>query len=214
MGRTRTRWLVLALVLLQGVTWASGDVFEWSADSWQAQYAELHRSILNGTAPAGARRYLIWTCGKTFLTPGCNLKSKACNCVGYANRLMGIASVFLAALVTQRAFLVAWPGLEGELLHNFFRSDLLDWRLNETLMEQLGITAGANSDDISEYLERAPGDWATHDILSLFNGEMGDVVLVASERADFRDIFRCVCGIDNCSLQNHRPIQPTFRIYQ
>jgi hypothetical protein len=105
--------------------------FEWPANSWQAQYAELHRGILNGSTPAGSRRYLLWTCGMTFQKPGCTLKSRACNCVGYANRMLGMASAFLAAIITSRAFLIAWPGQERVQLYNFFESDLIDWRVTD-----------------------------------------------------------------------------------
>ena len=153
----------------------------WPDDSWQAQYADLHRSILAGSSPAGARRYLVWTCGTTFREPGCDLRSRACNCVGYANRLLGLASAFLAAIITSRAFLIAWPGEEAVHLHNFFHSDLIDWRTTDEVMNRLGMPAS---------LEFVQHDWAKHDLLQLLNGEYGEVLLMGAEKGDFLDIFR------------------------
>ena len=153
----------------------------WPDDSWQAQYADLHRSILTGSAPAGARRYLVWTCGTTFREPGCDLRSRACNCVGYANRLLGLASAFLAAIITSRAFLIAWPGEEAVHLHNFFHSDRIDWRTTDEVMHRLGMPAS---------LEFVQHDWAKHDLLQLLNGEYGEVLLMGAEKGDFLDIFR------------------------
>lgn len=179
--RVRRSLLVLAALLGGAASGATGSAKEWRADSWQAQYADLHRSILTGTAPAGARRYLVWTCGTTFRSADCGLKSKACNCVGYANRLLGLASAFLAAIITSRAFLIAWPGEEAVHLHNFFRSDLIDWRLTDEVMDRLDMPAS---------LEFARHDWAKHHLLQLLNGEYGEVLLMSAEKADFLDIFR------------------------
>ena len=172
------------------------------ADSWEPRYAELHHGIINGSTPAGARRYLLWTCGQTFLRQGCTLKAPSCNCVGYANRLIGMASAFLAALITERAFLIAWPGEEAVQLSNYFKSDLVDWRLTDERFEQLGIprnqTIGLSdptrpfetlsSSHLGELEIVQPG-WASKDLLQLINGQYGDVVLLFSEKADFRDIF-------------------------
>jgi len=49
----------------------------------------------------------------------------------YANRLLGMASAFLASVITSRAFLVAWPGEEAVQLSNFFHSDLIDWQITD-----------------------------------------------------------------------------------
>ena len=193
----RVRRSLLALAALQmggGVRGGAGGTREglsgggerhrqrsWPDHSWQVQYADLHRSILAGSAPAGARRYLVWTCGTTFREPGCDLRSRACNCVGYANRLLGLVSAFLAAIITSRAFLIAWPGEEAVHLHNFFHSDLIDWRTTDEVMHRLGMPAS---------LEFVQHDWAKHDLLQLLNGEYGEVLLIGAEKGDFLDIFR------------------------
>lgn len=98
----------------------------------------------------------------------------------YANRLLGLASAFLASVITSRAFLIAWPGEEAVQLHNFFRSDLIDWKVTDDVMERLGIP---------QNLEFPPYDWAHHDILQLLNGEHGEIIMVPAEKAEFRDIF-------------------------
>ena len=51
--------------------------------------------------------------------------------------MLGLASAFLAAVMTDRAFLIAWPGQEGMQLHHFFRSDFIDWRVTDEVMERL-----------------------------------------------------------------------------
>jgi len=155
-------------------------VYPWAAGSWQAEYAVLHRSILDGTAPAASRRYLVWTCGTTFRSPDCHLRAQACNCVGYANRMLGLASAFLAAIITSRALLIAWPGEEGMQLDLFFHSSLVDWRLTDDVMRELGVPAN---------FERLQQDWARKDLLQVINGEYGQVVLVSAEKAEFRDVF-------------------------
>ena len=158
----------------------SGGAYPWAGGSWQAEYAALHRSILNGTAPAASRRYLVWTCGTTFRSPDCHLRTQACNCVGYANRMLGLASAFLAAIITSRALLIAWPGEEGTQLDLFFHSSLVDWRVTDDVMHELGLPAS---------FERLQQDWARQDLLHVINGEYGQVVLVSAEKAEFRDVF-------------------------
>jgi hypothetical protein len=158
----------------------SGGAYMWAGGSWQAEYAALHRSIINGTAPAASRRYLVWTCGTTFRSPDCHLRTQACNCVGYANRMLGLASAFLAAIITSRALLIAWPGEEGTQLDLFFHSSLVDWRVTDDVMHELGLPAS---------FERLQQDWARQDLLQVINGEYGQVVLVSAEKAEFRDVF-------------------------
>mmetsp|Transcript_1551 Transcript_1551/g.2526 ORF Transcript_1551/g.2526 Transcript_1551/m.2526 type:complete len:82 (+) Transcript_1551:1-246(+) len=47
-------------------------------------------------------------------------------------------------------------------------------------MERLGLPGT---------IEFAPHDWATHNLLQLFNGDLGQVLVVGAEKADFRDLF-------------------------
>ena len=82
--------------------------------------------------------------------------------------------------MTDRAFLIAWPGQEGMQLHHFFRSDFIDWRVTDEVMERLGIPAN---------LEFPPPDWAQHDVLGVLNGDHGELLIVPAEKSEFRDIF-------------------------
>jgi hypothetical protein len=40
--------------------------------------------------------------------------------------MLGLASAFLAVIITSRALFIAWPGEEGTQLDLFFHSSLVD----------------------------------------------------------------------------------------
>ena len=61
---------------------------------WQEDYIKLHDDILNGRRPP---KYLVYFCG-----------GKRYGCGGYGNRLGAITSLFYLAVITRRAFLIAW----------------------------------------------------------------------------------------------------------
>lgn len=92
--------------------------------SWMWSYAALHAGTLKEDAAGGAGRFAVWTCGS--LLRGHN------DCSGWGNRLLGIVSVFLFAVLTDRAMLIEWPDAGPLGLDNFLRSDLIDWRIPAT----------------------------------------------------------------------------------
>ena len=82
------------------------------------------------------RRYAIWSCkpldGGQGPRPAKNI-SAFFGCAGLGNRVFGLATTLLYALVTDRAFRIQWPGGEELQLKNFFSplSDATDWTLND-----------------------------------------------------------------------------------
>jgi hypothetical protein len=73
------------------------------------RYAQLHRDILQGRRPP---RYSIFRQDRNGLT----------------DRLVSSVSVFLHALLTDRAFLLDWSGRSS--LWEAYRSSYIDWRYN------------------------------------------------------------------------------------
>ena len=82
---------------------------------WMQQYAALHVAIMSEEAPAEMLQYVVWTCGAYG------------SCSGWANRMLGIASALLLAVLTDRALLIEWG--DGPPLDSFVRSDYIDWRV-------------------------------------------------------------------------------------
>jgi hypothetical protein len=72
-------------------------------------YAQLHRDILHGRKPP---RYSIFRQDKN----------------GVTDRLVSSVSVFLHALLTDRAFLFDWSGQHK--LWDAYRSSFIDWQYN------------------------------------------------------------------------------------
>lgn len=63
----------MLLALAQSVSFAGSVANAWPSDSWQAQYADLHRSILNVTWPIlflwwPAATHLLWVYIDVFMT--------------------------------------------------------------------------------------------------------------------------------------------------
>ncbi|WIA14793.1 hypothetical protein OEZ85_003277 [Tetradesmus obliquus] len=78
--------------------------------TWMQQYAQLHRDILQGRKPA---RYSIFRQDRNGLT----------------DRLVSSVSVFLHALLTDRAFLFDWSGRGN--LWDAYRSSYIDWQYDK-----------------------------------------------------------------------------------
>jgi hypothetical protein len=85
---------------------------------WMEQYAALHKFIMSPESSPKMQRYVVWTCG----TCG--------SCAGWGNRLLGIASSLLLAVLTDRAFLIDWG--DSPPLDAFARSHYIDWRVPAT----------------------------------------------------------------------------------
>ncbi|KDE05066.1 hypothetical protein MVLG_04507 [Microbotryum lychnidis-dioicae p1A1 Lamole] len=90
--------------------WQTGrQVSQCRNTSWMADYATLHREILNGDRPP---KILEVVCPKGAI------------CGGSSDRLFGLYSLFLYAVLTDRALLVTWADLPFELLYDAVR---IDW---------------------------------------------------------------------------------------
>ncbi|EKX36451.1 hypothetical protein GUITHDRAFT_145721 [Guillardia theta CCMP2712] len=80
---------------------------------WLSGYSKIHEGIISGTFPAHRRRFAVWTCSELNVP------------AGLANRLLGIISAFLYAILTERALIIEWPGDEASHLANFLYSPYL-----------------------------------------------------------------------------------------
>ncbi|EKX36423.1 hypothetical protein GUITHDRAFT_145786 [Guillardia theta CCMP2712] len=147
-------------------------------------------AIANSAARPGEveerdRKFLVWTCGRKFRND---------DCVGYANRLLGLASAFLASVLSSRALIILWhgePAVGGEeeltgcggeeslQLHNFFRSSLIDWRFTEDVKRVIGDPRSIPWTEL-DFTTRHVSEW----------DHSSRVVLVTMEKADFRDLWR------------------------
>lgn len=81
--------------------------------NWQEGYTKLHQDILAGRAP---QRYVTFTA------------TKGSNSGGLADRLLGMASTFLFALLDNRAFLAEWQ--EPVPVEAVFDSPRIHWSYN------------------------------------------------------------------------------------
>ena len=77
-------------------------------------------------APSEANRFLVWTCG-------------CCGepCSGWGNRMLGIVSALMLALLTDRTFLIHWPDDACIPLSAVLGSEWIDWRLPAGFRGQL-----------------------------------------------------------------------------
>uniref|UniRef100_A0A383WNA6 Uncharacterized protein n=1 Tax=Tetradesmus obliquus TaxID=3088 RepID=A0A383WNA6_TETOB len=89
--------------------------------TWMEPYAALHREILQGRRPP---RYSVFT------------KDSA----GLTDRLISSISVFLHALLTDRAFLFDWQGQHN--LWDAYRSSYIDWRYDKHNPPEKHATSG------------------------------------------------------------------------
>ena len=85
--------------------------------AWFVRYAELHAAILDGSVDEDERRFLVWSCRPMG------------TCGGLGNRVVNIVAAFGLAVLTQRAFIIDYPGSSPLELENFVRSDVIDWRM-------------------------------------------------------------------------------------
>ena len=71
--------------------------------AWQQRYAALHADIVAGRRPP---KFLVYRCANRHAGPGRTSAFRGCG--GLGNRLRGLASAFVLALLTDRAFLIDW----------------------------------------------------------------------------------------------------------
>jgi hypothetical protein len=81
------------------------------------EYARLHARARR-EAPSPSNRFVVWTCG-------CCAEP----CSGFGNRMLGMVSALMLAVLTERAFLIHWPDHACAPLSDYFASDWIDWRM-------------------------------------------------------------------------------------
>ena len=66
---------------------------------WFERYAALHADIMRGAVPDEQRRFLVWSCRPMGV------------CGGLGNRMVNIVAAFALAVLTDRAFIIDYPGM-------------------------------------------------------------------------------------------------------
>ena len=78
---------------------------------WQEKYKRLHTDILQKRRPS---KFLVYSCA-----------GRKYGCGGYGNRLNAIASLFLLAVLTDRAFIIDWRSTIS--MDTFWEPKHIDW---------------------------------------------------------------------------------------
>ena len=91
-------------------------------------HAQVRRELVQGGEPSHKNRFLVWTCGSGGAPKTCG---------DWGNRLLGIVSGLMLAIVTQRAFLIHWPDDSCVALSDYFGSEWIDWRMPPGLRSRL-----------------------------------------------------------------------------
>ncbi|RIA95452.1 hypothetical protein C1645_872777 [Glomus cerebriforme] len=86
------------------------ESLDTSCGSWQHNYSRLHEDILSGNE---VQRYISYICDDKN------------NCGGLSDRILGMTSAFIFALLTNRAFLADWQ--TPFPLETIFNSPNIDW---------------------------------------------------------------------------------------
>ena len=73
--------------------------------------------IRNESLPESRRKFLVWSCRPLG------------TCGGLGNRIVNIVAAFALAVLTDRAFMIDYPGSTPLELENFVRSPVIDWRM-------------------------------------------------------------------------------------
>mmetsp|Transcript_30067 Transcript_30067/g.68044 ORF Transcript_30067/g.68044 Transcript_30067/m.68044 type:complete len:384 (-) Transcript_30067:429-1580(-) len=101
---------------------------------WLSGYAKIHEGIVSGSFPAYRRRFAVWTC--TELVVPVSPESTP-RCAGLANRLLGILTAFLYAIVTERALIIDWPGDDASHIRKFLHSPHFRWNATKSTWSHL-----------------------------------------------------------------------------
>ncbi|XP_031567203.1 uncharacterized protein LOC116302126 [Actinia tenebrosa] len=88
---------------------------------WQKRYVEYHKQVLRSERPG---KFLVYLCG-----------GKDYGCGGYGNRLNGIASLLLLAILTDRVFLIDWN--YSISLKDYFLPNKIDWSFSLDKIDRL-----------------------------------------------------------------------------
>ncbi|XP_020894131.1 uncharacterized protein LOC110233205 [Exaiptasia diaphana] len=92
--------------------------------SWQDKYIKLHKSILRSKQ---SPNYLVFNCGG--INHGCG---------GYGNRIGAISTIFLLAVLTNKAFLINWKSNISIL--DYLQPKNIDWDFSKAKLK--GLTKG------------------------------------------------------------------------
>lgn len=108
------------------------------------RYADRHAGILRGSVEHG--RFLVWSCRPLGV------------CGGLGNRIVNIVAAFALAVLTDRAFLIDYPGSSPLELEAYARSEIIDWRM-PAWFEHSAFSAGSavvgishEDQQVTEYL--------------------------------------------------------------
>ena len=96
--------------------------------AWMERYVERHTGIRHGSVEDG--RFLVWRCRPLGV------------CGGLGNRIVNIVAAFALAILTDRAFLIDYPGSSPLELEAFARSEVIDWRM-PAWFEHSAFSAGS-----------------------------------------------------------------------
>jgi hypothetical protein len=110
-------------------------------------HAQVRRELVQEGEPSHKNRFLVWTCGS-------GRAPKTCG--GWGNRLLGIVSGLMLAIVTQRAFLIHWPDDSCVALSDYFGSEWIDWRMPQHLRSLL---SPAHQAYVTSFGTRAERGW-------------------------------------------------------
>ncbi|KAL6063024.1 hypothetical protein QOT17_011820 [Balamuthia mandrillaris] len=138
---------------------------------WMKDYVRLHEEMASGRR---APRYAVYQCSGKF-------------CGGYGDRMTGIVSVFLYAILTDRAFMVDWttPVDITEFLHS-----PLDWRWDSSRLSAFSSipkTKTLRQIDIKD--TAAQKYYQQRDILSKEDHQL-DVVYIQTNIAWYQELLR------------------------
>ncbi|CAG8507190.1 5894_t:CDS:2 [Funneliformis caledonium] len=98
------------ILLTKSLEINTDESLDSSCGSWQDNYSRLHENILSRNA---SQRYVSYICDDKI------------KCGGLANRILGMTSAFIFALLTNRAFLADWQTRLP--LEDIFNSPNIDW---------------------------------------------------------------------------------------
>ena len=151
--------------------------FDSRCGSWQANYAELHYQILHNTASSSQKFALVHTWHR-----------------GWGDRLTSIVTIFLYALLTDRAFGIKWYGTFP--LESVFDTYGIDWRYNPYIHGSGESGSDTISKDFSQNLfdEKSKlAQWyGGKDLIKMYKKKWRTVVLESNQGQMRRSIYFCL----------------------
>jgi hypothetical protein len=151
--------------------------FDSRCGSWQANYAELHYKILRHTPPSSQKFALVHTWHR-----------------GWGDRLTSIVTIFLYALLTDRAFGIKWHGTLP--LESAFDTYGIDWRYNKFIHG----SGESGNDTITEDFSQSISDeksklaqwYGGKDLTEMYKEKWRTVVLESNQGQVRRSIYFCL----------------------